>query len=31
MYPCSGKERTFMGNIGGEEVERFGTTVTSGD
>ena len=31
MYPCSDKERTFMGNVGGEEVERFGTTVTSGD
>ena len=31
MYLCSDKERTFMGNVGGEEAERFGTTVTSGD
>ena len=31
MYLCSDKERTFMGNVGGEEGERFGTTVTSGD
>ena len=31
MYPRSDKERTFLGNIGGEEVERFGTTVTSRD
>jgi hypothetical protein len=31
MYPCSDKERTFMENVGGEEVERFVTTVTSRD
>ena len=31
MYLCSDKERTFMGNVGGEEVERFGTTMTSRD
>ena len=31
MYLCSDKEVTFMGNVGGEEVERFGTTVASGE
>ena len=31
MYPFSDKERTFMENVGGEEVERFVTTATSGD
>jgi hypothetical protein len=31
MYPCSDKERMFMENVGGEEVERFVTTVTSVD
>ena len=31
MYSCSDKERMFMENVGGDEVERFITTTTFRD